>query len=1677
MPSVRQTRKQVASGKWQVTHHALRFPFFVACFLLFVFFLTASTTAQPQIPSYWQYRAAGRLQHVLTADLNGDSFAEFVAIDEDGKIDILDSQGNWQNSYTAAAPVTAVQTVDTADPRRSPLEIAVGFPNRLVLLAANGSELWQTPLTALVMPSDLLTGGSQETAAAWQAQYEAFPTAIERFDRDGDGRSEILVLLNSGQLQLFDGDGRLLWRYVRGSNPALQNQPFVTVADFNQDGQEEIALGYFDASLRFSQLALIDGDGRLLWEQEQPISGRLTTLTAVSLAGQTYIALGNNLGHLYLYDGDRQRFWFRTINRAITDLTAVPLSDGTGIAVATDGGSVVVYNWEGQRQWARHLATEADRSIISLSAAPPSTPNDQPVLATVIEGKADSVTPANVVLLSQNGRTLDTIDADDDSGLVWLLDINDDQHNELLLARFANLELLGFGIGASELASDWEYDLLGQPSSMLVLDFDQDGEDELLVGTENGRIHRLNNDGTFPWVVNPGVAITHLVELTDPATHLPAVVVVRSQPQVPANDNDDTKSWLAVRQANGEQVWEQALPSTITSVQTGDLDDNGRSEIVVGTAAGDVIVYDAAQNLLWQTRLPQPVTQLNLVREGSAPTLTIIAATTRRLYLVRANTVPQLMAAYTVPITAVYPIGQPGSATAGLIIFTNEDQAYAITLRGIHMPQWPVTIDDTPQRILYAAELLADDPLPKPATDSFLFTTAEGTLRNLVIEEGQPQLSWLLTRQGDVTSLYWSDLDNDGVPDMIVGDGNGRVSLYNVNPNTRQPTLRTRLNLGSSVFGLHFLQRQNQTNIDLLTITQNGVVQLFRGQENLPPLLTNPTAEIIQERYSLSVTVNDVERDNVVVGLEIFEPTSQAWELQEEQQLVGGNGELFWILNQPPAVENGVQYRFQYNDGFHRGSVTPLAGPPPPPPPAITSIPLLGLILLGAGGLIFAWALLRQAQSPAAQARRFYRDLQQAPAMTLRQMEARYRRNRGSPDFLLALANQARQRGDNYVASLSDGLFLLDSQLRAGLPIIIHTLQDAAQYAHPPWQCLQRWQRTFAVSRNLLEAPSVTELSLLQPELEQLMALFRQADYWSPTWDLLPPILNNLRDSKRVDLAEDSLVYLNEAAIFLNEFWENVAEMPFSIDQPLVEAIVTRWAGLVGAEIEALRGRADLAVTLKTKRIAPSEQTDVVLEIENNGRAPAENLIVALAENPAYIWNGRPAIIPLLPPARSRQVSFVIETAVKDRFRLALDITYDDRNQRGKSIAFGDMVYLLPPDREFRPIANPYLPGTPLRRDSTIFFGRDNLFAFIAENAERVSQQNVLILVGQRRTGKTSVLLRLEQHLPATLLPVYIDCQSLGVTPGMPALLYDLAWHIADALAARGIELDVPEPEAWQDDPTRHFQRRFLPYVQSLLPADTTLLLVFDEFEAFENLVQDKILPPTLFPYMRHLMQHSEGLSFVFVGTRRLEEMSADYWSVLFNIALYRKIGYLGGDVARRLIEEPVAPNLVYDDLALDKILRVTAGHPYFLQLVCYTLVKQANKLRKSYVTISDVNAALDEMLSLGEVHFAYLWQRSTYAEKALLTAVSHLMDQDMSFHPSDMVQYLEPYGIHLTPADVTTALKSLVERDILQEVTAGTTALYELKIGLVGLWVAKQKSLSQLYSSNGETAKRGQHV
>ena len=631
------------------------------------------------------------------------------------------------------------------------------------------------------------------------------------------------------------------------------------------------------------------------------------------------------------------------------------------------------------------------------------------------------------------------------------------------------------------------------------------------------------------------------------------------------------------------------------------------------------------------------------------------------------------------------------------------------------------------------------------------------------------------------------------------------------------------------------------------------------------------------------------------------------------------------------------------------------------------------------------------------------------------------------------------------------------------MPIIISALEEGERL-EPRWWTLSQWLISFHIGQSLLMAPSITELALLRPQFEEALNTLRKVDRQVEGYAALRVVLTSLRDGERVNLTQDRLVYLNECVLLLEQFLSEYFSWDSRVDNTLAKGIANRWLGLIRSEIEDLRGRAKLAISLITKHVVADENTIVALEVRNVGQASARDLSLELEPNPAYSLKSSVVKVPLLSPGNRRQVQFSIAPLYSDPFRIIFSINYKDRSQAVRSQAFADQIQLLSPAKDFISVVNPYAPGMPLRQNSAVFFGREDLFSFVRENVGRLSQRNVLIFVGQRRTGKTSALLRLEHYLPENMIPVYIDCQSLGVTPGMAALLHDISWSISDALSLIDISVEVGDLSSWAEDPAGVFQRQFLPRIRSELPDETNIVLIFDEFEAFQDLVDDGVLPATLFTFLRHLMQHEEGLSFIFAGTHKLEEMGSDYWSVLFNIALYRHVGYLSGDAARHLIKEPVAPAVIYDDLAVEKILQVTAGHPYFLQLVCYTLISRANSQKKNYITISDVNSSIDEMLRLGEVHFAYLWQRSSFVERALLAASAHLSASEKPFLPVDLVQYLQPYGIQLDPAEVTGGLNNLVEREIFFESSERGMTYYGLRIGLVGIWVSQNKSLSRLY-------------
>lgn len=1582
-----------------------------------LFFTIGSVRGQSSVPVYWRYDAPGRLNQILVGDVNEDGVDEFVVIA--GGINVVvvasDGRARWPAPYQAQTPVLQLISANLDGPAQSPHEFVLTTETEAIALDSEGEELWRVALSGR-------------------------PAALARYGPNPEAADEILLALEGGQLLRLDGAGEQTWQYTFTTPPAEDATPQVMVDDINRDGQQEIIFTYFTAD-GFSKLVVIGPDGERTWESSN--NGSVTALAIAEFdpARPKEIALSTSLDRVHLYTAEGIRRWpYRSINKPITSLVAASLDQGPALVVGTGVGTVIAYDEHGRRYWTSQLNPTPSRPVLSVSAATTARPELQPVsLGVVLAQEAGSGEPSDVVLLDNAGRRLEPpYLASDAAGLSRLVDINKDGRSELLLAGFATLELLDPGIGARQYFEAWDYRLGAEPQAILVDDIDLDGEQELLVGTHDGKLHALENNGSALWVSDLGGVVSNIALAPNTVDSLPDIVTVHNDVSLSEDGTESIEGWVEVLRPDGRTIWRRPFPTTVSSLLVADINRSGRPEILVGTGDGQLIALSTTNEEFWDTPVGATVEHLELISDVRSDEILVSTG---------ANTVDR----YNHKGTSFVRIAEYLEDIAGIDLITSDDLQPMIMIaledgmlrtvnpRGVQLAEVP--LDGIPSITL-------------PAGNSLLVGTDEEVLERVDLNGSG---LWRLSNLGRITSLYWGDLDGDVQSDVAVGNRAGEVILISGDGlNTWD-----RLNLGSEVLHISAFRRSPYQQAELIAVTDNGVVQLFKSLANRPPLLINPQTEVSQGRYSIAVSVVDVEQDPVNVNLEIYDPDLQSWQDLGQRTADDGNDTLFWPVDPPDDVTE-VRYRLRYDDGSHQGQLEPAPGPVAIRPSPLLSNLAIGLITLlaGSGAAVF---YLRQSRSPAAQVRSYFQKVRQRPEEALQLLSEHYAQTAGSPDFLLNLASRARRENDQVLASLADGLFLLPSRPESALPIIVGALEEGEKL-RPSWKGLDDWQLIFGTGLALNSAPTITELSLLRPRLEQMITALVRSGRQIAMFEELMQVLTTLRDGERVDLAEDRLVYLNEASDLLTHLDQTPTQALARVETVLASSLVDRWLGLVRAEIEELQGKAQLMVSLLTRHVIPEAEVVVALKLVNNGRAAAESIFINLEDDPSYIKISQPQLIPLLPPGRQRQVQFIIEPQVRERFRVVFSIVYNDRTGKQKRLAFADMVHLLPPAGEFEPIPNPYSPGMPLRRDSLVFFGREDLFDFVRENAGRTSQQNVLILVGQRRTGKTSALLQLDRHLPDKLFPIYIDCQSLGVVPGMPALFYDLAWIISDALGEKGYELEVPEPTGWQDDPAGRFQRQFIPAALALLPFGTKMLLVFDEFEAFENLVNDGILPATLFTYLRHLMQHGKGLSFIFAGTHRLEEMGTDYWSVLFNIALYRQVGFLSNDAARRLIRDPVVPQLVYDDLAVDKILRVTAGHPYFLQLVCYTLVSRANQLRSTYVTISDVNAGLDEMLRLGEVHFAYLWQRASHTERALLSAAARLVDFESPFRPADLVQYLNQYSIYLDPSEVTAGLSRLVEQEILREVADEGTPLYEVRIGLVGLWVNQNKSLSRLY-------------
>jgi len=372
---------------------------------------------------------------------------------------------------------------------------------------------------------------------------------------------------------------------------------------------------------------------------------------------------------------------------------------------------------------------------------------------------------------------------------------------------------------------------------------------------------------------------------------------------------------------------------------------------------------------------------------------------------------------------------------------------------------------------------------------------------------------------------------------------------------------------------------------------------------------------------------------------------------------------------------------------------------------------------------------------------------------------------------------------------------------------------------------------------------------------------------------------------------------------------------------------------------------------------------------------------------------------------------------------------------------------------------NPYVAGAPLRGEKG-FFGRKDILTWVARELRNPST-NALVLTGQRRIGKTSILLQLQRTLPSDrFLPVYFDLQDQAARP-LAQVLADLA-----DTAAEQVGLEPPSPDDF-DDRGRFFREVFLPRLYKALGGACRPVFLLDEFDVMDRWA-DAQLPETaavkaLFPFLRRMMAEDLRSAFVFAVGRRSEDLSMNF-TATFKTSLVREVWVLDRESAETLVRQAERNNtLRFTDRAVVRILGLTNCHPYFTQLLCQRIWERAyqdNPSSPPRIGRQEVEAAVPDALRSGEQAIAWLWNGLSPGEKIYAAGLAELASEGESVPKERVIQLLETRASRLRAREVEEAPRRLVRRRMLEEVGEQR---HRFAVELLRRWVRLKKPVREV--------------
>ena len=379
------------------------------------------------------------------------------------------------------------------------------------------------------------------------------------------------------------------------------------------------------------------------------------------------------------------------------------------------------------------------------------------------------------------------------------------------------------------------------------------------------------------------------------------------------------------------------------------------------------------------------------------------------------------------------------------------------------------------------------------------------------------------------------------------------------------------------------------------------------------------------------------------------------------------------------------------------------------------------------------------------------------------------------------------------------------------------------------------------------------------------------------------------------------------------------------------------------------------------------------------GDAPVESVQLLVGSSSDIRAIGPTGFLKQLRPGEAREV--VQRLKVSDlalgvgQVSIPLSLRYRCASGRVDETPVRSMDAVLEPARKFVTVTNPYSRyscGTPVE-EQDMFFGRRELLERIYSEISDGPLGQCFLLYGQKRSGKSSVLRQLEHRLHHPNLPIYLSLGAIDTSEPERSFVQVCIDSLYQKLVFDFDMTDVlgehwPGQRQIATSPIASFRSSVLASARLLQTRKNWRLVrpvfLVDEFTYVYEYIREGLLTPAFMRQWKSLLE-SRTFDAVLVGQDTMPRFK-DAYPNEFGVTHDERISYLSDTEARELAEKPIMlqGESRYKGNSLDRLIRLTAGSPFYLQIFCDRLVQHLNRQRLVFITESVVKDVLKQLVT-----------------------------------------------------------------------------------------------------------------